>query len=109
MPIITFIHAHGTREEIDVPVGTTIMHASVGAGLEGIVGECGGSAMCATCHVYIPVEEQIGRSLSPISAVEEAMLDSAAAERTVESRLGCQLSVTESFDGLEVKLPERQL
>ncbi len=85
------------------------MHASVAAGLEGIVGECGGSAMCATCHVYIPVDEQARRSFPAVSAVEEAMLDSAAAERTSESRLGCQLSVTDSFDGLEIRLPERQL
>lgn len=85
------------------------MHASVAAGLEGIVGECGGSAMCATCHVYISVDEQTRRSFPAVSVVEEAMLDSAAAERTSESRLGCQLSVTDSFDGLEIRLPERQL
>lgn len=108
MPVITFIHADGAREQLDVPVGTTIMHASVAAGLEGIVGECGGSAMCATCHVYIDAGEQTERSLPPVSAVEDAMLDSAASERTSESRLGCQLSVTESFDGLEIRLPERQ-
>ncbi len=109
MPAITFIHASGAREVLDVPVGTTIMHAAVGAGLEGIVGECGGSAMCATCHVYISIDEQASRSLPPVSAVEDAMLDSAATERTLESRLGCQLNVTDSLDGLEVKLPERQL
>ncbi|MBN9499864.1 MAG: ferredoxin [Afipia sp. 62-7] len=109
MPSITFIHADGARENFDIPVGTTIMHGALSAGLDGIVGECGGSAMCATCHVYIANEEQAKRALPPVSAVEDAMLDSAAAERTVESRLGCQLSVTDAFDGLEIKLPERQL
>jgi 2Fe-2S ferredoxin len=109
MPSITFIHADGAREDLDIPVGTTIMHAALAAGLDGIVGECGGSAMCATCHVYIPADEQARRELPPVSAVEDAMLDSVATERTGESRLGCQLRVTELFTGLEVKLPERQL
>jgi 2Fe-2S ferredoxin len=109
MPKISFLHADNTRDDLNVSVGTSIMHAAVAAGLDGIVGECGGSAMCATCHVYVSASEQLDRGFPAISAVEEAMLESAAAERTDESRLGCQLSVTDSFDGLEVRLPERQL
>ncbi|WP_414714385.1 2Fe-2S iron-sulfur cluster-binding protein [Sphingobium sp.] len=53
MPSIVFIQANGRQDVLDVPVGTTLMHAVVAAGLDGIVGECGGSAMCATCHVYV--------------------------------------------------------
>jgi 2Fe-2S ferredoxin len=109
MPLITFIHADGREDVLDVPVGTTLMHAAVAAGLDGIVGECGGSAMCATCHVYVDRNQEQAKSLPTISAVEDAMLDSAASERRSESRLSCQLRVTEGFDGLKLHLPENQL
>ncbi len=109
MPSIILIHDDGTRETLDVAIGTTIMHAVVAAGKDGIVGECGGSAMCATCHVYVDRKQQQAKSLPDVSAVEDAMLDSAAAERREDSRLSCQLRVTEAFEGLELRLPERQL
>ncbi len=109
MPSIIFIQADGRQDVLDVPVGTTLMHAVVGAGLDGIAGECGGSAMCATCHVYVDLNQEQAKALPPVSAVEDAMLDSAASERRGESRLSCQLRVTEAFDGLVVHLPESQL
>lgn len=109
MPSITFIQSDGRQDVLDVPVGTTLMHAAVGASLDGIVGECGGSAMCATCHVYVDQNQEQVKALPPVSAVEDAMLDSAASERRSESRLSCQLRVTEAFDGLVVHLPESQL
>lgn len=109
MPSITFIQSNGRQDVLDVPVGTTLMHAAVGAGLDGIVGECGGSAMCATCHVYVDPDQDQAKALPPVSAVEDAMLDSAASERRGESRLSCQLRVTDAFDGLVVHLPESQL
>lgn len=109
MPSIVFVHADGRQDVLDVPVGTTLMHAAVAADLDGIVGECGGSAMCATCHVYVGHDQDQAKAIPPVSAVEDAMLDSAASERRSESRLGCQLRVTEAFDGLVVHLPESQL
>jgi 2Fe-2S ferredoxin len=109
MPSITFIHADGREDVLDVPVGTTLMHAAVAAGLDGIVGECGGSAMCATCHVYVDRNQDPAKALPEVSAVEDAMLDSTTSERRSESRLSCQLRATEAFDGLKVRLPESQL
>ncbi len=109
MPSIIFIRADGRQDVLDVPVGTTLMHAAIAAGLDGIVGECGGSAMCATCHVYVGQDQDQARALPPVSAVEDAMLDSAASERRSESRLSCQLRVTEAFDGLVIHLPVSQL
>lgn len=109
MPSITFIQTNGRQNVLDVPVGTTLMLAAVAAGLDGIVGECGGSAMCATCHVYVDQDQSQAEALPPVSAVEDAMLESAASERRNESRLSCQLRVTEEFDGLIVHLPESQL
>ena len=109
MPIITLIHADGREEALELAVGTTIMHAAVAAGVDGIVGQCGGSAMCATCHVYVPLDQVQAMSLPEVSAVEDAMLDSTSSERRKESRLSCQLQATQAFEGLVVRLPDSQL
>lgn len=106
MPNITYRRLDGSSQTIDVPVGTSIMQGAVSNGVDGIVAECGGSAMCATCHVYVaegPLE-----NLPPRNPVEEEMLESAAAERKENSRLSCQIEVTAELDGLVVDLPERQ-
>jgi 2Fe-2S ferredoxin len=107
MPLITFIHPDGREETLDIPENTTIMHGAVAAGVDGIVGECGGSAMCATCHVYVPTDQ--ADVLPPVSAVEDAMLDSTASERRKESRLSCQLPVLKAYEGVVVHLPETQI
>jgi ferredoxin, 2Fe-2S len=106
MPKITYVHVDGTRTTLEVAIGTSLMQAAVAHGLAGIVAECGGSAMCATCHVY--VEEQLLSLLEPVAAVEDAMLDSTACQRKPNSRLSCQLMATEAMDGLVVHLPEAQ-
>jgi ferredoxin, 2Fe-2S len=109
MPTITMIHADGRQEALELAVGITIMHAAVAAGIDGIVGQCGGSAMCATCHVYVAQDQVQAASLPDVSAVEDAMLDSTSSERRKESRLSCQLQATEAFEGLVVQLPDSQL
>lgn len=106
MPAVVFVHPDGRREELDVPLGSSIMHAAVDAGLDGIVGECGGSAMCATCHVY--VESRRLAELPEIGPVEEEMLGSTASERKATSRLSCQIVMTEQLEGLILELPETQ-
>jgi ferredoxin, 2Fe-2S len=109
MPTITLIHADGREQALELAVGSTIMHAAVAAGIDGIVGQCGGSAMCATCHVYVPLDQVQAASLPDVSAVEDAMLDSTASERRKESRLSCQLQATDGIEGLVVQLPDSQL
>jgi 2Fe-2S ferredoxin len=109
MPTITLIHADGREQALELAVGTTIMHAAVAAGIDGIVGQCGGSAMCATCHVYVPLDQVQAASLPDVSAVEDAMLDSTASERRKESRLSCQFQATDGIEGLVVQLPDSQL
>lgn len=106
MPSVTYIHPDNTRTVLDVANGTTLMHAAVANGIDGIVAECGGSAMCATCHVY--VDTQWLDRLPPVNAVEDEMLDSVADERKENSRLSCQLTVTSELDGLSVTLPNAQ-
>ena len=82
------------------------MEGAVQNGIDGIVAECGGSCMCATCHVY--VEEQFLPLLDPIDDTQEAMLECTAAERWPNSRLSCQIKVRAGLDGLVVHMPETQ-
>ncbi|QJY48107.1 2Fe-2S iron-sulfur cluster-binding protein [Pseudonocardia broussonetiae] len=98
MPTITFRQPDGAELRVDAPVGTSVMKSAVGADVPGILAECGGQAMCATCHVYVTDD----RALPPVSDEEDEMLDCASAPRTGHSRLSCQLVVDEDMDGLTV-------
>ena len=104
---VKFVHADGRAECLSVAEGLSLMHAATTAGIDGIVAECGGSAMCATCHVYL-AEQDLHR-LPPMGEVENEMLGSTAAERRATSRLSCQVVVTADMDGLVVHLPETQI
>jgi 2Fe-2S ferredoxin len=104
MPRVTFVQPDGERRVVEVPVGVSVMKAAVMGGVPGIVAECGGSCMCATCHVYVVSEA----ALPPLSADEDEMLDVTAAERRPTSRLSCQLVVTEDVEELVVDIPETQ-
>jgi 2Fe-2S ferredoxin len=106
MPKITYISHTGTSSAFDVPMGMSVMEGGVRNGIDEIVAECGGSCLCATCHVY--VDEKWLTVLDPIAEDENAMLESTAAERLPNSRLSCQLIVKASFEGLTVQTPETQ-
>jgi ferredoxin, 2Fe-2S len=106
MPKITYISHQGDTYEIDVPVGDSVMEGAIQNGIDGIVAECGGSCLCATCHVY--VDEKFLPLLDPIGEEQDAMLDTTAAERKPNSRLSCQIQVREELDGLIVRMPETQ-
>jgi 2Fe-2S ferredoxin len=106
MPLVNLITSDGLATELDVPIGVSVMQAAVSAGVSGIVGECGGSAMCATCHVY--VDGSFADQLPVVSPVESEMLDCTASERLPASRLSCQIKMTAALDGMTVRLPERQ-
>lgn len=108
MPKITYHHGDGSQDVLDVPDGSTVMRSAVTGGVRGIVGECGGQAMCATCHVYVRIP-YLG-ALPEISEDEEEMLDCAAAERDgTRSRLGCQLTIGGDLTEIEVDVPEAQV
>ncbi|MEV8533764.1 2Fe-2S iron-sulfur cluster-binding protein [Streptomyces sp. NPDC051211] len=107
MPQITYIAADRTSEQtLDLPLGTTVMRGAVNNDVDGIVGQCGGYAQCASCHVY--VEPDSLDKLEEVEMEEDEMLDFTACSREPNSRLSCQLTVTEALDGLTVRLPERQ-
>ncbi|MDR7303624.1 2Fe-2S iron-sulfur cluster-binding protein [Haloactinomyces albus] len=108
MPKITYHHADGNQDVLDVPGGSTVMRSAVSNGVRGIVGECGGQAMCATCHVYVHTP-YLDR-LPEISEDEEEMLECAAAERDESrSRLGCRLTVGDELPEIEIDVPKAQV
>jgi ferredoxin, 2Fe-2S len=106
MPRITYIEATGAQTSIELAEGWSLMQGATANGVEGILGECGGSCACATCHCYID-EARLGDLPAP-SENELAMLENAAAERRPNSRLACQIKATAALDGLVVHLPETQ-
>jgi 2Fe-2S ferredoxin len=106
MPTIVYVQPDGSRREVDAPAGTSVMKNAIQNDVPGILAECGGSLMCATCHVYVDPAD-VDR-VPPVSDDEDEMLEVAEAERRESSRLSCQLTVQDSWDGLTVHVPEAQ-
>ncbi|MGB3718382.1 MAG: 2Fe-2S ferredoxin [Proteobacteria bacterium] len=102
---ITFVQPDGSQQVVEATPGMTVMEAAKLALVPGIEAECGGACACATCHVY--VEEEWREKTGEPSPMEEDMLDFAFDVRE-ESRLSCQIKVTEDLDGLVVRVPEKQ-
>jgi 2Fe-2S ferredoxin len=102
---INFIDFGGTTRTVDGEVGSTVMEAAIKSGVPEIEAECGGACACSTCHVYI--EEAWREKVGEPSPMEEDMLDFAF-EVKPNSRLSCQIKVSEELDGLTVRTPERQ-
>jgi 2Fe-2S ferredoxin len=107
MPTVIFIDHGGSRTEIEAPVGRSIRDSAMAAGIVGILGDCGGFANCGTCHVY--VDPAWLAHLAPVSDIEAGMLQGAACEALSNSRLSCQLPMTEALDGIVLRLPESQI
>lgn len=105
MPHVTFITFGGERHELDVPAGTTLMRAAVDHGVPGIDGDCGGQCACATCHLFVDTP-WLAR-LPVRSDHEEDMLNFTTDLRE-NSRLGCQIRLTDALDGIVVHLPQGQ-
>ena len=97
MPRIVYIELDGTRKEVEVQVGYSVMEGATMNGVEGIEAECGGACSCATCHAYVD-EAWLGK-LQKMDGMEDSMLESAS-ERKSNSRLTCQIQVSEDLDGL---------
>lgn len=106
MPRIVYVHPDRSEEPVDVEEGVSVMRAAIVNGVDGIVGECGGQAMCATCHVFVASAD---RELPEIGEDEDEMLDCTAEDRAPNSRLGCQLAGGDAFTEIVVELPARQV
>jgi ferredoxin, 2Fe-2S len=105
MAKITYIDAAGVARTVDGEIGSTVMETAIKNGVPGIEAECGGACACSTCHVY--VDEAWREKTGEPSPMEEDMLDFAF-EVKPNSRLSCQIKVSEALDGLVVTTPERQ-
>lgn len=106
MPSVTYVSSGGTSRKIDVPLGMSVMQAALNHKIDGIPGECGGNAMCATCHVY--VDPSYLPHIPAATSNEKVMLSIAAEGPETNSRLSCQIKMTEQLDGLTVRIPARQ-
>ena len=105
MAKITYIEHDGTEHVIDVKTGQSVMEGAVKHNIPGIDADCGGACACATCHVYVqdPWQDKTGDK----TAMEESMLDFAENVES-NSRLSCQIKVSDELDGLVVKMPQSQ-
>ncbi len=106
MADITYIEPSGQPVTVAIPDGWSLMQGATSNGVDGIIGECGGAASCATCHCY--VDDARLAELPPPSEDELAMLETAAAPLQPNSRLACQLKASPELAGLVVTLPPTQ-
>ncbi|MCP2680073.1 2Fe-2S iron-sulfur cluster-binding protein [Maricaulaceae bacterium NA33B04] len=105
MAKITYIEHDGTEHTVDVDNGITVMEGAIRNLVPGIDADCGGACACATCHVY--VDEAFKDKTGERTSMEDSMLDFASDVRD-NSRLSCQIKVSDALDGLVVLLPEEQ-
>jgi ferredoxin, 2Fe-2S len=105
MPKIIYIDKSGNSKTVEVEVGLSVMEGAIQNNIPGIDADCGGSMACATCHVY--VEEKWLNKLTKVEDAEVDMIDMAF-EPKKNSRLSCQLIVSNDLDGLTVTTPEKQ-
>jgi 2Fe-2S ferredoxin len=103
LPKVIYVGVAGEEQTIDANVGESVMATAVKHGVAGIVGECGGNASCATCHVW--VRDEFLHLVGEPNEVEDDLLDLGVSDRRDGSRLGCQIPVTPDLDGLTVDIP----
>jgi len=106
MTTINYVEPDGQTITVSVENGISAMEAAVRNNVPGIDGDCGGAAACATCHVYVD-PAWIAKTGTAASDMEKSMLEFAE-EVQDNSRLACQISITDDLDGLVLKLPEKQ-
>jgi len=102
MPKITYVEPDGTEHHVEAGVGETLMSVALDNAVPGIDGDCGGNCACATCHLYVD------NTAAGTASEEEQDMLSIADDVQANSRLGCQITVTENLDGLVVTLPTGQ-
>ena len=105
MANITYIDPDGTTRTVEGELGSTVMETAIKNNVPGIEAECGGACACATCHVY--VDDAWRETVGAPSPMEEDMLDFGYDVKP-NSRLSCQIKVTDELEGLVLRIPERQ-
>ena len=105
MPQVTYIEHDGTAHQVELETGLSVMRGAVDNGVPGIDADCGGECACATCHVFVD-EAWLAKTGTP--SEQEASMLSFAATAQPNSRLSCQITMSEALDGMVVRLPEAQ-
>ena len=105
MPKINYINSEGNSKTVEVENGLSVMEGAIQNDIPGIDADCGGSMACATCHVY--VEENWLNKLPKAEDAEIDMIDMAY-EPKKNSRLSCQIVVSDELDGLKINIPSKQ-
>lgn len=102
MPLITFVEPDGTRREVSAQPGESLMSSATRSNVDGIIAECGGSAMCATCHCYL-----VAGNLPAPGPLEAETLEFVALNLRPDSRLTCQVTVTDTMSGIVLQVAPR--
>ena len=102
MPIITFIQPDGVSRKVNANAGESLMVAATREGVQGILAECGGSAMCATCHCYLEAG-----TLPAAESLEAETIEFNARNVEANSRLTCQVQVTEDMHDIVLRVAPR--
>ena len=105
MPKVIYITPDEMRHEVDVEAGYSIMEGAINNNIEGIVAECGGACACATCHSY--VDQAWVDKIPSMDDMEDSMLD-AAFERKDNSRLTCQIEMSDALDGIVIHVADNE-
>jgi 2Fe-2S ferredoxin len=105
MAKIIYVDHEGTERTVEATNGETVMEAAIKNSIPGIDADCGGACACATCHVY--VDDAFMEKVGGQEEMEQSMLDFAENVKP-NSRLCCQISVSDDLDGLKVTTPESQ-
>jgi 2Fe-2S ferredoxin len=106
MPTLLITTPDGAEHDVSAQPGRSLLLIAQDAGLDGLVAECGGSCVCATCHCIVHADD-VSR-VAPPADDESQMLDFTATEREPGSRLACQLKIDASHEGLRVRIASRQ-
>lgn len=106
MPRLVFVQPDGTEHSVEADIGLSVMEVAVKHGIHGVIGECGGTCCCSTCHCYVTPEW--APRLPPKSDDEADLLDFAWEPRET-SRLTCQITITDEVDGMVLEVPAQQL
>ena len=105
MPKVIYITPDDTRHEVEVETGYSIMEGAINNNIEGIVAECGGACACATCHSY--VDAAWTDRIPVMDDMEDSMLD-AVFERKDNSRLTCQIEMSDKLDGIVIHVADNE-
>ena len=106
MPKITFISPDGSERTVDAAVGESVMEVAVNNLVPGIDADCGGAAACGTCHIYVD-QDWVGKTGPAIPGIEAEMLLLTDNVKD-NSRLSCQIRISDELDGLVLRMPDAQ-